>query len=127
MSAAKTVTLTPAEREDVDWAFGAMMDYWGADCKADTVPGSYIEEPEGIVDNELTIPDGALMPFLDGNVLTLSTWDEINDDLISRIEDLLPDMAEDAAGEPDMSEQRAGQIAARCARLGEKIRQAMEA
>lgn len=124
----RTVRLTAAEREDVDWAFGAMMDYWGAECAADTVPGSYIEGPEGIVENELVMPDDARMPYLDGDVLVLSTWDEINTDLLERIEDQLPDMAEDAASiGGDVTPQRAGQIAARCALLAEKIRDAMEA
>lgn len=119
----RTINLTPTEREHVEWAFGAMADYWGAPCEAGETPDA---DAEGITENEYVIPEGATMPFLSDNKLTLSTWHEVNDDLLYRIAEMLPDMADNAIGNVDMSRQRATAIALSCERLGDKLRDAME-
>lgn len=119
-----TITLTPTEREHVEWAFGAMHDYWGATCEPRETPDA---SAEGVTENEFTVPEGATMPFLTGHVLTLSTWDEVNDDLRYRVEEQLPDMIDSVKGEDQMSPQRASAHTAACASFGRKIREAMEA
>lgn len=118
-----TIFLTDAEREHVEWAFGAMHDYWGAECKPGETPDA---SAEGVTENDLTVPDYARMPFLNGGALTLSTWDEVNDDLRYRVEEMLPDMADNAIGNADMSRQRAQGVARSCASFAAKLRGAME-
>lgn len=122
IATAATIRITPAERDDLEWAFDALASYWGADCVEGQAPSP---EAEGVTENELIIPGDALMPFIDDDRLVLSTWDEINDDLAYRIGEQRPGMADNAASiGGDMSPQRAGQIAARCHALAERIREA---
>lgn len=115
--------LTKAEADAVEWAFGAMDDYWGAPCEAGAVPAA---DSESMYHNEYAeVPAGATMPYLDGRVLHLSTWHEINDDLLQRIRDQLPDMADDAASVGGfVTPQAAGKTIALCARLAAKIEEA---
>jgi hypothetical protein len=117
------IHLTPAKRDHVEWAFGAMFDYWGAACEPGAAPDP---AAEGVTENELEVPEGATMPYLDGDTLVLSTWAEINDDLAQRIGQQLPDMADNAACVGGgLSPQRAASVVRSAHDLAASIREAM--
>lgn len=83
----KTVKLTAKQAKHVEWALGAMDDYWTTESEAYARDGK-------------VYPVSAL-PRLEGATLTLSEVDEINDDLLYRLEEQLPAMARQAAGHWD--------------------------
>jgi hypothetical protein len=85
----RRITLTKIEASHAAWAFGAMSDYWGAPCAPDQTPDA---QAEGVVENDLVVPPGATMPWLDGTTLVLSSWDEVNNDLVFRVGEQLFDM-----------------------------------
>lgn len=99
---AAPIRLTAGERSAVEWAFGAMEDYWGAPCKVEgrcTDPAC-----EGVYENELEEQHSAVggsptMPWLDGDMLHLSSWDEINHDLWDRLETQLATMTDHGASD----------------------------
>jgi hypothetical protein len=129
MSRAAIIALTAAEADAVNWAFGAMSDYWNAACEPGSTPDP---DAEGVTENDLAVPVGAQMPFLSwgakagsGAALTLSTWEEVNDDLLYRIGQQLPDMADDAKSiGGDFTPQAAGRTVGMCNRLAAKLREA---
>lgn len=74
----KQLGLTAGEAELADWALGPMDEYW-------------TDEDEAFArDGEVYSPD--YLPKLDGNVLTLSPVDEINEDFRYRVETQAGDM-----------------------------------
>lgn len=91
-SAARTIEITSLQAEHVSWALDPMMDYWGADNGKPTRAGEIFSDAG---DPSLVIPEGATMPTLNGLLLTLSTWSEINDDLHYRVGTQLPAMMDD--------------------------------
>ncbi len=113
-----TIKLTDWQKESVEWAFGAMDDYWGGGCKAGESPGP---DGEVIIDGDYTIPPDAHMPYLDGNTLFLSNWNEINDDLCYRVSEQLVDMVLDQSG-MTYSDREANAKALSLRQLGDKIK-----
>lgn len=84
-----TVKLTLAQKDAVEWALGAMEDYWCSECEAEARNGE-------------VIPTESL-PFLSPHkqtsfLLTLSDVDEVNEDLLYRLGEQFPDMARQARG-----------------------------
>lgn len=74
----KQLKLTAGETELADWALGPMDEYW-------------TDEDEAVArDGEVYSPD--YLPKLNGNILTLSAVDEINEDFRYRIEIQMADM-----------------------------------
>ena len=107
-----TVKLTLAQVEQVEWALSPMPDYW---C---TEHGAH--ERDGEVLPDTAIP--TIAPHKQtSRLLVLSAYREVNEDLLYRLEDQLPDMARQASG---FDGNRGGIKAARNAAL--RIRQAMK-
>lgn len=76
--------LTKRQLELVAWAVEPMADHW---C---TEQGAHARDGE-------VLPESA-MPYVLGKQVTLSTVPEVNDDLLYRLEEQLPDMVR---GNPD--------------------------
>ena len=74
----KEVQLTKAQAEAVAWALDPMGDYWCSENEAWGRDGP--------------VYDDADLPKLKGTVLVLSPVDEINEDILYRLEEQLPDM-----------------------------------
>lgn len=89
---APTIKLTALQAEHVDWALDPMQEYWGGWGGFPTRDGEIFSDAGN---PELAIPEGATMPVLNGCVLTLSNWSEINEDLLYRVGEMLPDMISD--------------------------------
>lgn len=110
------IALTKELRDDVEWAFSAMEDYWGARCAPGGAPDP---ESEACQHNELTVPDGATMPYIDaGGALVLSSWEEPNTDLAYRLGTQLVMMLDDNL---DISSQKRAARKRALERLAEKI------
>jgi hypothetical protein len=60
------IKLSPAQKEAVEWAFSPLWEYWGGPCEDGGRP---LPDSEGVEENDLVMPDGATMPYLDGNTL----------------------------------------------------------
>lgn len=88
----KQIKITPTQADAVKWAMSALEEYW---CDHDA---------EGVTENDFPngIPDSWTFPTIDGDILTLSDWDEINDDLAYRIGTQLVEMAEDNTVQGDV-------------------------
>ena len=80
-----SVKLTKRQASVVEWALDPMDDYWCSESGAWGRDGPIHPESD--------------LPKLQGLILTLSNVDDINDDLLYRLEDQLPDMEEQAAGQ----------------------------
>jgi hypothetical protein len=99
------VKLTLAQAEQVQWALDAMADFWCSETGA--------HERGGEVHSESDLPllgpcQGARGPQKTARILALSTADEINSDLLYRLEVQLQDMAD---GESDGEAGRAARAA----------------
>lgn len=93
------VKLTLAQAEAVAWAIAPMSDHWttedGADARdGDVIPGS---------DLPRIVPDGTRKT---SKILILSPRDEVNEDLLYRLEEQLPDMARQSSGFENSDELR---------------------
>lgn len=86
------IKLTPLQINHVEWALDPMQEYWGGWEGFPTRDGEIFSDAGN---PELEIPEGATMPILDGCVLTLSNWSEINDDFLYRVGEMLPNMIAD--------------------------------
>lgn len=94
------IVLTNHQRESVEWAFGAMDEYWG------TCNGGPVDlDAEGVQSSEGDFSQ-ACTPRLFCENLWLSNHEEINDDLCYRLGTQLPAMMEELIGEDQMSQQR---------------------
>ena len=104
----KTVyAISKGERRWAEWAIDPMLDFWCSDEEAYARDGQ-------------VYPQNAL-PHVVGNALILSDVDEINEDLLYRLEIQAPDVCEtDASSEQQVAAR------ARCAvGLAKKIRNAL--
>lgn len=109
------IKLTPLQAEHIEWALDPMQEYWGGWDGKPTREGEMFSEAG---DPDLEIPDGAIMPILDGDMLAISNWDQINDDLLYRIGEMLPGMIEDNT---EFSPQQISGQKRSCEMLAEKI------
>jgi hypothetical protein len=101
------IKITKFQADAVEWALGAMDDYW-----------------DGSGHGRLLGPAGPdELPRLDGTTLLLSHRDDIADDLAYRVGDQLVDMTRAEAG-ADISEAQAGGQIRSLEALAEKIRRA---
>lgn len=80
------ITLTKAQWDWVEWALGAMPDFW---CTSEGA-----EERLGENETDLKVYSEDDLPKLEGRVLTLSSVHEINTDLLYRLEVQAVDLAE---------------------------------
>jgi hypothetical protein len=92
----KHVKLTLQQAEQVEWALGAMDDYWTSESEAIGRDGPVY--PESALPHlaPLVGPRG---PAKTAKLLILSDVEEINDDLLYRLEEQLPDMERQAGGQ----------------------------
>lgn len=74
------IQLTQVQAEQVEWALGDMADFWTTEDGAEGRDGKLYPESD--------------LPVLDGLSLTISPIEEINADLLYRLEIQLPDMAD---------------------------------
>ena len=99
------IKITKFQADAVEWALGAMDEYWDG------------SEHDG----DAAGPDD--LPRLDGTTLLLSHRDDIAEDLAYRVGDQLVDMTRAEAG-ADISEAQAGGQIRSLEALAEKIRRA---
>jgi hypothetical protein len=85
----RKVKLTLQQADQVDWALGALVDHWTSD---------EIDEPETLLtvkDMPRLLPDGDRKAT---KILILSPHDHVNRDLLYRLEEQLPAMADQSSG-----------------------------
>lgn len=98
------ILLTPVQLEAVQWAFGAMADFWGAGPGESPDPDAeVIRESEDLSE----MPEGAVMPHLEGNTLHLSAWNEINDDLAFRVGEMQLSILSDMNSDGEITDRQA--------------------
>lgn len=93
------VKLTLAQAEVVAWAIAPMSDHWTTEDGANARNGEVIPES----DLPRLEPDGTRKTSV---ILVLSPRDDVNDDLLYRLEEQLPDMARQSSGFEDGDELR---------------------
>lgn len=94
--------LTKKQLELVEWALGPMADFW---C---TEEGAYERDGEVYQESDL--------PRIQFGQLFLSTVEEINEDLLYRLEEQLPDMASQDVGNATPGDAKRAKDAARIIR-----------
>lgn len=90
------VKLTLQQAEQVEWALGAMDDYWTTEDEAEARGGPVY--PASALPR-LEAHQGSRGPTKTARTLILSPIDDINDDLLYRLEEQLPSMERQAAGQ----------------------------
>lgn len=112
--------LTLQQAEQVEWALDPMADHWCSEAGADARDGEVLPESSLPV---LGPCPGSRGPQKTSKALTLSDVPEVNDDLLYRLEEQLPDMQRQAEGKGFDSSDRSVNAALNAAR---RIRHAIK-